>query len=456
MDYDLIVIGGGAAGLGAARAGVRRGAKTLLVSDGPPGGDCTFTGCVPSKTLIEAARRGLPFPQATQRVRDAVATIAATENAEVLQGEGIDVMLGRAAFDGRGRVIVDGRSVIGRRFIVATGSRPAIPPIPGLEKVPYLTNETVFDLPALPASLAVLGGGAIGCELAQAFARLGSRVTVVEAANRLLPGEEPEVSAVISDVFTREREGIAIYTGARVEKVLGAASGVRLELAGGIHIDAEYLLVATGRQPVTDELGLDAIGVGLDVRGHVITDDRLAITAPGMYAAGDVTGRMMFTHAADEMGRLAAGNALAPSWRRRRYRTNVTPWVTFTDPEIARVGLIEADTAARGGRVAYLPMSGADRAIAAGETDGFIKLLAGPRPLLRNLGGGRILGATIVAERAGEMIAEVALAAATGMFTGRLAAASHAYPTWSSAVQLAAAQFFGRYSGRTARPARPD
>jgi pyruvate/2-oxoglutarate dehydrogenase complex dihydrolipoamide dehydrogenase (E3) component len=450
-DYDLVVVGGGAAGLGAARAGVRAGARVLLVSDGEPGGDCTFTGCVPSKTLIEAAARGLPFAQATRRVRDAVAAVAATENTATLRAEGIDVTLGRARFTTPGRVQVDGRPVTAHRIVVATGAGPLVPPIPGLVDVPYLTNDTVFDETDLPASLVVLGGGATGCELAQAFARLGSHVTLIEATDRLLPGEEPEASRVIGDVFARE--GIDVRLAARVDKVArDAGDGVRLSLRSGAEVTAQRLLVAVGRKPDTDGLDLTAIGVAVDERGHIRTDDRLATTAPGVYAAGDVTGRMPFTHAAFEMGRIAAGNAL--SRRHRRYRPAATPWVTFTDPEVARVGRTEAEAAERGGRVAYLPMTEMDRAIAAGRADGFIQLLAGPRRLLGNIGGGRILGATIVAARAGEMIHEPALAMATGMFTGRLAQATHAYPTWSYGIQLAAAQFFIPIGGRTARPAR--
>ena len=447
-DYDLVVIGGGAAGLGAARAGVRAGARVLLISDGEPGGDCTFIGCVPSKTLIEAAARRLAFPVAAQRVRDAVTTIAATENAAALRAEGIDVTLGRARFTGPGRIEVDGRPVRAARFVVATGAAPLIPPIPGLDGLTYLTNETVFDLTELPPSLAVLGGGAIGCELAQAFARLGSHVTVVEGADRLLPGEEPETARVIAEVFARE--GIDVRLGARVEEAT-AGDGVRLWLGDSTAISAARLLVAVGRRPVTTDVDLAAAGIAADDRGHIRTDDRLATTAPGVYAAGDVTGRMPFTHAAFEMGRIAAGNAL--SRRNRRYRPTATPWVTFTDPEVARVGLTETQAVEHHGRVAYLPMSEMDRAIAAGATDGFIKLLAGPRPLLGNIGGGRILGATIVAARAGEMIHEPTLAMATGMLTGRLAATTHAYPTWSYAVQLTAAQFFMPTAGRRARPA---
>jgi pyruvate/2-oxoglutarate dehydrogenase complex dihydrolipoamide dehydrogenase (E3) component len=454
VDYDLIVIGGGAAGLGTARASRRAGARTLLVSDGEPGGDCTFYGCVPSKTLIESARQGLPYTAAAQRVRDVVAQIAATEDAAALRGEGIDVLLGRARFTAPGRIQVDGRSLTARRFVVATGSAPSIPPIRGLDTVPYLTNETVFALPARPVSLAVLGGGAVGCELAQAFARLGSQVTLIEGLDRLLPREDPEASHVIEAVF--RRDGIGVHTGARVEAVSAADGGMRISLAGAAGVTAQHLLVAVGRRPVTDSLDLEHIGVRVDERGQVITDEHLATQAPGVYAAGDVTGRLQFTHAAFHMGRVAAANALARRpWQGRRYRPDATPWVTFTDPELARVGMTEADAATRGGRVAYLPMAEMDRALAAAATDGFIKLIAGPRPLLRNAGGGRILGATVVAARAGEMIHEPALAMATGMFTGRLAAATHAYPTWSYGMQLAAAQFFMTVGGRTARPARP-
>jgi pyruvate/2-oxoglutarate dehydrogenase complex dihydrolipoamide dehydrogenase (E3) component len=451
VDYDLIVLGGGAAGLGAARAAARRRAKTLLVSDGPPGGDCTFYGCVPSKTLIESARAGLPYPAAARRIRQAVAAVAATEDAVALRAEGIEVADGRAEFVGPGRIRVDGRVVAARRFVIATGSRPVVPPIPGLATVSYLTNETVFDLRQLPTSLAVLGGGASGCELAQAYTRLGSRVTVIEALDRLLPGEEPEASRVIAEVFARE--GVDVRVGAGVAAVSNAGQGVRLDLAGGQVVEAQRLLVAAGRSPITDGMSLDVVGVRVDERGYVVTDDHLATTAPGVHAAGDVTGRLLLTHAAFAQGRIAAGNALSGARRRTRYRAHATPWVTFTEPEVARVGMTEADAARHRGRVAWLPMAEMDRAIAADGTDGFIKLLAGPRRLLRNAGGGRILGATIVAARAGEMIHEPALAMATGMFAGRLAASTHAYPTWCYGVQLAATQFFMPVAGRRARPA---
>jgi pyruvate/2-oxoglutarate dehydrogenase complex dihydrolipoamide dehydrogenase (E3) component len=453
MVYDLVVIGGGAAGLGAARAAARGRARVLLVSDGEPGGDCTFYGCVPSKTLIEAAGQGLPYPEAAQRVRDVVARVAATENPEALRRDGIEVMLGRARLLSASQVAVGGHRIQAGVIILATGSRPTVPPIPGLATAPFLTNETVFDLAELPASLAVLGGGAIGCELAQAFARLGSRVTLVEAADRLLPREEPQASWTLAGVLARE--GVEVRTGATVEKV---DPDGRLLLAGGEQIATDRLLVAVGRTPVTEGLDLAAAGVETGERGNVVTDEFLRTTAQGVCAVGEVTGRLPFTHAAYEMGRIAVGNVLG-RWRRpRRYRPHATPWVTFTDPEVGRVGLTEAQAAVRvpGARVAYLPLSEVDRALAADRTDGFVKLIAGPRRLLGNLGGGRILGATIVAGRGGEMIHEPALAMATGMFAGRLAAATHAYPTWSYAVQLAAAQFVMELGGRTARPAQPD
>lgn len=451
MVYDLVVIGGGAAGLGAARAAVRANARVVLVSDGPPGGDCTFYGCVPSKTLIESARRGLSFPAASKRIRDVVARVAATESAEALHREGIEVLSGRARLLSASQVAVGRHRLQAGAIILATGSRPTVPVIPGLSAVPYLTNETVFELPERPTSLAVIGGGSIGCELAQAFSRLGSRVTVIEQEDRLLPREEPAASWTLTRVLAGE--GIDVRTGVTVRKI---APDGRVVHSGG-EVVAQQLLVASGRTPVTDGLDLAAAGVRTDPRGYVVTDEYLRTTAKGVCAAGDVTGRLPFTHAAYEMGRLAAGNVLS-RWRRpRRYRPYATPWVTFTDPEVARVGLTEAEAVGdtRGVRVAHLPLSEVDRALAAGATDGFVTLLAAPRRLLGNLGGGRIVGATIVAERAGEMIHEPALAMATGMFAGRLAAATHAYPTWSAAVQLAAAQLVMEIHGRRARPARP-
>ena len=461
----MIVIGGGAAGLGAARAAAGRDARTLLVSDGEIGGDCTFTGCVPSKTVIEAAARGVPFGTAMRDVRAAIARIAATEDDSALRRDGISVVHGAATFASSGEVRVDGRTLRAGRYVIATGTRPAVPPLPGLTdgvpsagppigpvpRVRYLTNENVFDLAERPGSLAVLGGGATGCELAQAFARLGTRVTVVEAHDRLLPAEDPDVADVIGDVFAAD--GISVRTGTTLDRVAPCDAGVRMVPRAGAVVEAERLLVATGRRPSTDGLGLEAAGVRTDGSGFVVTDPALATTAPGIYAAGDVTGRYPFTHAAFAMGRIAARNALRRCGQRgARFDTTAIPRVMFTRPEVAHVGVTAADVAGRDDvRIAYLPMSEFDRAIVAGQTDGFVKLIAGRRRLLGTTGGGRLLGATIVAGRAGEMIQEPALAIATRMFTGRLGQVTHAYPTWSLAVQYAAAQFFMPVAGRTAR-----
>lgn len=448
---DLAVIGGGAAGLAAARAGAGRGARILLVQQGPLGGDCTFTGCVPSKALIEAARRGVPFDRAIAGARRAVEVIAATETDDVLEREGVDVAHGWATFTAPGVLEIDGTVIHPRRVVLATGARPAIPPVTGLDRLDHLTSESVWNLDAAPTSLVVLGGGAIGCELAQAFARLGVTVTLVEALDRILPDEEPDASVVVSEALAAD--GVRVCAGRAVTRAepLTRHGAVRLNLADGTAVEADRVLLAAGRAGATEGLGLDAAGIET-THGFVTTEDTLATTARGVWAAGDVTGRLQFTHAADEMGRIAAANALGRPGR-RRFRADAVPWVTFTDPEVARVGLTEHQAADHGGRVAYLPMAEVDRAVAAAETRGFVKLIAGPRPVLRNAGGGRVLGATIVASRAGEMIHEAALAMRTAMFAGRLVQTVHAYPTWSIAVRQAAAQLFVETGGRRARPA---
>lgn len=450
---DLIVVGGGPGGMAAARAAARAGIRPLLVQLGPIGGDCTFTGCVPSKTILEAAAHGASFDEATAAVRRAIDAIAAREDDGVLRGEGIDVVHGWATFRSPRDLDVDGTRLRSRRFVIATGARPALPPVDGLAGIDYLTNENVFELTERPASLAVLGGGAIGCELAQAFCRLGADVTIVEALDRLLPREEPEASAVVAEALAAE--GVRLRIGRRLVRVEGleAKGTARLHLDSGDSLTADRVLVAVGRRGATGGLGLDAAGIATD-GGFIRTDDRLATTAPGIWAVGDVTGRLQFTHAADEMGRIAVANALSRR-SRRRFDTASIPWVTFTSPEVGRVGMTEVEAAQHGGRVAFLPMTEVDRAIAAGRTRGFVKLIAGPRRGLGHAGGGRILGATVVAERGGELVHEAALAMGADMFAGRLAQVVHAYPTWSTAIRQAAAQFFMEIDGRRSRPARP-
>ena len=456
----LLVIGGGAAALAACFTARRAGASVTMVVDGDPGGDCTFTGCVPSKSLIETAARGMDYRAAHQHLRTVVARIARTESADELRRTGIDVVQGRAVFTGPRTVDVDGRRLTAAKVVLATGSAPVLPDIPGLADADPLTNESVFDLADAPSSMVVLGGGAIGVELAQAFARFGVKVTVLEAAGRVLARSDPETSEVVTAAL--RRDGVEVrgeVTCTAVERD-GAQVVVR---TGSGDVVAERLLVAVGRRPLTEGLGLANAGIELDERSAVRTDDRLRTTGAGVYAAGDVTGRMPFTHAAYAMGTLAASNALGR--KESSFDSRSIGWVTFTTPEVAEIGMTEAAAAehyaGRGGaRVATMPMSELDRAIIAGQEDGFVKLIAAPRgPSLVPsrvgwLGGGEIVGATIVAPRAGEMMQEVALAMRTRAFTGRLAQTVHAYPTWSVAVQQTAAQFFGGYHGRRPRAAR--
>ncbi|MBC3193927.1 NAD(P)/FAD-dependent oxidoreductase [Pseudonocardia sp. C8] len=449
-DSDVIVMGGGAAGLAAATTARRAGLGVVLVSDGDPGGDCTFTGCVPSKTLLHAAARGMPFGEALARVRHTVARVAATENDDVLRQQGINVVRGRARFVSARTVSVDDRRMTARQIVVATGARPAVPPIPGLGRVPLLTTETVFDLAEAPGSLAILGGGAVGCELAQAFARLGVEVTLIETQPRVLPALDPEASAALSEALTED--GIRLRTGTAARAARMDGRQVLLDLDDGETVRADRLLVATGRRPDTHDLALESVGVRTDERGFVLVDRYMATGVKGVSAAGDVTGLFPHTHGAYAMGRIAVTAGLRRT-RRPAFDPSSIPMVVFTDPEVAVVGTAERDLSGTSARVAYLPMTEVDRAITSADPCGFVKLLACPRRLLGTVGGGRVLGATIVAERAGEMIHEPALAMRTGMFTGRLAQAVHAYPTWSLAIQQTAAQFVGGHGGRTARPA---
>lgn len=448
--YDVIALGGGAAGLSAARAAMNEGASVALISDSPLGGDCTFTGCVPSKTLIEAARAGRSFGEAMSDVHRVVETIASTENADVLRHEGIDVIEARATLVGGTTLAVEGRRLAADHVMVATGSRTAVPPIEGLSDVNYLTNESLWDLGKKPRTLGVLGGGPIGAELSQALAQLGVSVTVFEMADRVLSREEPEASRVAAAAL--ERTGVTLRLGQPVTRVAAAAGGIRVETAEGPPIEVEQLLVATGRRPNSEGFGLDTAGVEVDRRGHVVTDDDLSTNVDGIWAIGDVNGKMPFTNAADEMGRLAVWTALRTG-RRYKFRPEWIPRVTFIDPEIAAVGVSEAD-APRGARIAELPMSANDRALTAGRIDGFIKLIVGRRGLLGNIGGGLVLGATIVAPRAGEMIHEPVLAMRTKMFAGRLALTTHAYPSWSMGIQKAAGSLFYEIEGRQARKVR--
>lgn len=458
QTVELLVVGGGAGGLTAAREGVRRGVRTVLVQDGPPGGDCTFTGCVPSKSLLSAAARGDSFDDAMGHVRSTVTAIAETEDAHALDREGIEIVTGRGRFVSPLTISVGSRTFRSDRIIVATGSRPSMPPIAGLDEIDVLTNENLFELRTLPTRLAIVGGGPIGCEMAQAFADLGSHVTLIERLGHVLPRDDPAAAICVADALSGR--GVDVRCGAGVAKVTNAGASGRstaasVTLDDGSTIEVDALLVAAGRGPVTDGLEPDQGGVRLDDRGHIDVDTTMATSADGVWAIGDVTGHMAFTHAAASMAMVAAANAFRSRLdpRRARFDASTTPWVTYTDPEVAHIGMNESETARIGGRVAYVPFDELDRALTAGRTDGFVKIFAAPRRVIGGLGGGRVVGATIVGPRAGEMINEIALAMRSDLFVGRLAQTVHAYPTWGMAIQEAAAQFFMEHRGRSARDA---
>ncbi|WP_035534319.1 dihydrolipoyl dehydrogenase family protein [Haloglycomyces albus] len=446
MDYDLVVIGGGAAGLGAARAAREHGVTTALISNGPLGGDCTWTGCVPSQSLIEAAAEGLDFRAAMRRVRASIDTIAATEDVEALNDEGIDVFSGQAQFISPGTLLVGKHHIGASKVVLATGSTPVLPPVPGLDAAHVHTTDSIFDLAGKPESIAVVGGGVVGCELGQALSRLGIPTTVMEASDRLLPGIEAEAGEILRRRFLGE--GIEVVTGAAVEAVEHRIDRQLVTVSDGRVFEAECLLWATGRRPVTRGLDVDKAGVELTEHGYIRTDEHLATTGSGVWAAGDVTGLMPFTHAAYAMGRMATGYALTT--RNRTYSTDAIPAVVYTDPEIAYVGVRE-DRAPDSARVAYLPLDDIDRAIVADRTDGYVKLIADRRKGLGHRGGGRLIGASIMAPHAGEMIQPVVLAMTADTFAGRLAQATAAYPSWAYGVQLAAAQLVMEIGGRTAR-----
>ncbi len=450
-SHDVIVIGAGSAGLGAARNAATNGARPLLITDGPIGGDCTWTGCVPSKTLIAQSKHGVPFSDAIATVHRAIDQIASAENADVLRSEGIDVVDGQGHIAGPGEVVVGTSKFRAKRIVIATGSRAAIPPIPGLSDVAYITNHELFTLTTLPTHLGIIGGGAIGSEMAMAFAGFGGAVTVFEGAERLLPSEEPDASAVIETAM--RSAGVTLRLGANVSSVAQGTDGIRVAV-GDTSTTVDALLVAAGRTPNTEGLGIDALGLDMSKSGHIIVDERLQTSVDGIRAAGDVTGLLPFTHSADEQGRMAVAHALGlrAKWK---YDASTTPWVTFTTPEVARVGVLERDAPSQA-RVAHLPLHHVDRAITEGRTEGFVKLIAGPKPVTRNMFGGQILGATIVAERAGEMIHGPTIAARLGMFVGRLAQVTVPYPTWTTAIQQAAGMFFQPMNGIEARPPNRD
>jgi len=439
-DLDLLVLGGGTAGLVAAVIAGGLGARVALVERDRTGGECLWTGCVPSKGLLEAAHlahrmrhadalgltaadQAVDLRAVMDHVRAAQAAIAPHDSAERLDAAGAKVIADDAVFVGprRVRLRTADRELTARRVLLAVGSEPALPAVEGLERAEPLTTDTVWGLDELPGRLVVLGGGPVGCELGQAFARLGSRVTIVERAPRLLPTEDPQVGALLARRFAAE--GIDVRTGTAAVRV-EPADGWRVVLEGAGEVVGDRLLVAAGRRPRTAGLGLAHAGVDLRDGGAVRVDGRLRTSAKGVYAAGDVTGLLPFTHVAAYQAALATVNALSGLPLRARYRT--LPYAIFTDPEIARVGLSEPQARALWGDravVARLDHRDVDRAVVAARTEGFTKLVAGP--------GGRLVGATVVGPSAGEGIAELAAVVARGGRIWSLSATVHPYPTYA-------------------------
>ncbi|GAC1609922.1 MAG: FAD-dependent oxidoreductase [Mycobacteriales bacterium] len=469
-DYDLLVIGAGATGLAAARAARRAGRRVALVEKARPGGDCTHYGCVPSKTLLDVAHRvagaaqasawgvegvgEVDFSKVMTHVHRVIEQIEQDESSSQLAAEGIELLTGWARFTSPNVVDVEGRAVSASKVVLATGAHAAIPPIPGLDGVDYLDNKTLFALTERPEHLLVLGGGAIGVELAQAFSQLGSHVTLVEALPRILTKEEPEVSRVMSTVL--ERSGVDVRVGSGVERV---SVGPTLHLSDGTSLSGTHLLVAVGRRPATSGMGLEEIGVELGRQGQIITDGHLCTSVPGVFAAGDCTTQLQFTHVGDEQGRLAAANAFAPRIRQRTFDARVVPWVTFTDPEVGRVGMTESEAYAAYGeraRVAVVTLDEMDRPRTAGHADGYIKLIAGPRRLARSHLLDGVIGFTAVTPAGGELAAQVALVMKTRMLAGRLAQTIAPYPTYALGLRLASARLFGEFGGATWRPAAPE
>ncbi|MDT8436132.1 MAG: mercuric reductase [Gemmatimonadota bacterium] len=446
--YDLVVIGAGTGGLVSAAIGAAVGARVALVERHLMGGDCLNTGCVPSKAVLRAARAwagaraaadrfgGPPvagegdFGAVMARMRGLRADISEVDGAERFRSLGVDVFFGQARFTSARAVDVDGAALRFRRAILAAGGRPALPPIPGLAEAEPHTSDTIFGLTERPERLVVLGAGPIGCELAQAFARLGSRVTLVNRSDRVLSKEEPEAAEIVRRAL--ERDGVVFRGGRRVLRVERGAEGTTLVCGTGggeERIAGDALLVALGRTPNVEGLDLAAAGVEMGPEG-VATDERLRTTNRAIYAVGDIASRLQFTHAADAQARLAIRNALF--FGRGKKSRLVIPRATYTSPEVAAVGRTSGRADGDGAMESVtVPLADVDRARLDGEEEGFVRVHLAP-------GKDRILGATIVAEHAGELISQVTQALATGTGLSALGDMVYPYPTVAEALRKAA------------------
>jgi pyruvate/2-oxoglutarate dehydrogenase complex dihydrolipoamide dehydrogenase (E3) component len=448
--YNLVVLGAGTAGLVTAAGAAGLGAKVALVERHLMGGDCLNVGCVPSKSLLRSARAfadvrdaerfGVRVPKAPEvdfgavmeRMRRIRSRISAHDSAARFRDLGVDIFLGEASFSGPDTVAVEGTMLRFKRAVITTGARPVALPIEGLAEAGYLTNETVFSLTERPGRLVVVGGGPLGCELAQAFCRLGSEVTLVEKSPQLLIREDPDAARILTDAL--QRDGVRVKLNSQVKKV-SVSDGeklIHLDVAGGEEVvAADEILLGAGRAPNVEGLNLEAVGVQYDTRHGVVVNDYLQTTNKRIYAAGDICMAHKFTHTADAAARIVIQNALFLG--RKKLSALTIPWCTYTDPEIAHVGLGERQAAEKGIPIDTFttPLAQVDRAIADGDDEGFVKVLV-------KRGSDTIVGATIVARHAGEMISEVTTAMVGKVGLKTLANVIHPYPTQAEAIRKAA------------------
>jgi len=441
--YDLIVIGAGAAGLTAAGFGGRINAKVALIEKNKLGGDCTWVGCVPSKALLKIAKVAhtirtadkygitssppeIDMAKVRDYVQNTVQEIYQHETPEVFSEEyNVDVVLGKAEFIDSYTVKVGERTLTAKKIILATGAKPLVPPIDGIEDVPYHTNLTIFEKDYLPDHLLIIGGGPIGMEMAQAHARLGARVTVMDSA--IMRRDDPEVAQVLQSIL--EREGVNFELG-MVKSAHMDGDIIVLKLDNGTLVSGDMLLVAAGRIPNVHGLGLDAAGVAYTDQG-IQVDKFLRTSAEHIYAVGDCTPGPKFTHYSGWQASVAARNALFPIVNSNGHDENL-PWVTFTEPEAAHVGLTEVQARQKFGdavKVYYFPLTLGDRSMTEDDREGFIKIIY--------KGSGTLLGATVVANRAGEMIVEFGYALRRGFGFSDIVGMMHAYPTYSDVVRKA-------------------
>lgn len=454
--YDLVVIGAGTAGLvvAAGAAGLGIGLKVALIEKHLMGGDCLNVGCVPSKCVIRSSRVvadmreaevfgvkppekiEVDFPAVMARMRRLRAGISHNDSADRFRKLGVDVFLGEGQFVDNGKIAVDGQQLTYKKAVIATGARAVHPKINGIEAAGYLTNETVFSLTDRPNRLAVIGAGPIGCELAQAFHRLGCEVFLFHKDAHILNKEDADAAEIVQQTFMRE--GLHLVLNAQIDRVEKNESGKILHVTANGKAEAigvDEILVGTGRAPNVEGLNLEAIGVEYDTQRGVKVNDYLQTTNPQIYAAGDICMDWKFTHAADAAARIVIKNTLFSPFGigRSKLSSLVMPWSTYTDPEVAHVGMYESEASKKGieTNTIKIPFNEIDRAIADGETEGFVKIL-------HKRGSDQILGATIVARHAGEMISELTTAIVHNIGLSKLSTVIHPYPTQAEAIKKAA------------------